>query len=291
MLVALIYSLRPKHWIKNLFIFMPLVFGQKLLNQQALFAAAITFILFSLAASSVYLFNDILDSEKDRLHRVKKLRPIASGKISKHQALIAALFLGIFVLVFSSFFNARLGIILLTYLLMNVIYSKWLKEMVILDVFTISFFFFLRISAGTVVAEVAYSHWMIFMVVLLALFLGFNKRRQELLTAEKEAGAQRAVLSKYSLYFIDQMISVLTSSIVVVYLLYTIDERTVREFGTNHLMYTIPFVYYGIFRYLYLIHKRRQAEDPVVVVTSDRMMQVNLLLWMAVSIGVIYFGI
>lgn len=268
---------------------MPLVFGQKLLNFDAFQSSLTAFALFSLAASAVYLLNDIIDADKDRLHRIKKLRPLAAGKISKTQAGIAAVLIAAGALFPAFLFHQGLAGILCVYLGMNVIYSFFLKNIVILDVFSIAFFFLLRIAAGTVVAGVAYSHWMIFMVVLLALFLGFNKRRQELLTVQKDAESQRPVLSKYSLYFIDQMISVLTSSIVVVYMMYTIDDHTIHQFGSNHLMYTIPFVYYGIFRYLYLIHKRRQAEDPVVVVTQDRMMQFNLAGWIAVCIAVIYY--
>ena len=166
-----------------------------------------------------------------------------------------------------------------------------MKDAVIIDVFSIAGFFFLRILAGSVVAGVELSHWIIFMVVLLALFLGFNKRWEELRLLNSEAGNHRKVLSKYNAYFIDQMTAVITSSIVVVYMLYTVDTRTVQEFGTKNLIYTIPFVYYGIFRYLYIGHKIMKGGDPVKMLLSDKLMQLNILLWLLAVISVIYFGL
>jgi 4-hydroxybenzoate polyprenyltransferase len=144
--------------------------------------------------------------------------------------------------------------------------------------------------AGSIIAGVQMSHWLIFMTVLLALFLGFNKRRQELRLVEHESISHRAVLTKYSAYFIDQMIAVITSSIVVVYMLYAVDNKTISFFGTDHLIYTIPFVYYGIFRYLYLVHKvYKDEEDPTEILFADTKMQLNLILWLTVCVAVIYF--
>jgi len=163
--------------------------------------------------------------------------------------------------------------------------------MVIVDVFCIGGFFLLRIIAGTAMARVDFSYWMIFMATLLALFLGFNKRRQELRLFEQKAISSHPALSKYSTYFIDQMIAVITSSIVVVYMLYTVDARTVKEFGNRHLIYSIPFVYYGIFRYLYLVHKYGEGDDPTMVLFSDNKMQLNLALWAIICVSVIYFGL
>jgi len=183
------------------------------------------------------------------------------------------------------------GWVVVTYIVFNFFYTKFLKDMVIVDVFCLGVFFLLRILAGSVVIKVALSYWIIFMVVLLALFLGFNKRRQELRLLEQKTTIYRKVLDKYNVYFIDQMISVITSSIVVVYMLYTIDARTVKEFGTKHLMLSIPFVYYGIFRYLYLIHKLRKEGDPTRILMFDKKMQISIALWIMVCIGVIYFGV
>ena len=285
------YSLRPRQWIKNLLIFMPLVFGKKLFVYPENLCVAAGFVIFSLVASSVYLVNDLWDLELDKSHRTKRLRPIPSGKIGAGTAASAAAVLAAVSVGAAYFLEPRLALVILVYLALNLIYTRRLKHIVIIDVFCLAAFFLIRIVAGTVLADVAYSHWMLFMVVLLALFLGFNKRRQELRASRSEAGEQRSVLRQYGLYFIDQMISVLTSSVVIVYMLYTIDSKTVGEVGSNHLIYTIPFVYYGIFRYLYLVHKRHYGEDPTSVVYTDRMIQLNLLVWMAACVAVIYYGL
>lgn len=287
----LLIALRPKQWIKNLFIFLPLIFGKRLFVSPYDARTVIAFFLFSLTAGVVYLINDIIDVEKDRLHPVKKLRPIASGKISIKQAQITASILGILCFFFSYILNPTFGLVIVAYFVFNLLYTKILKDVVIIDVFCIGGFFLLRIIAGSIVAQVEMSHWIIFMTVLLALFLGFNKRRQELQMLKGQAVIHRCVLSQYSPYFIDQMIAVITSSIVVVYILYTVDSRTIAFFGTEHLIYTIPFVYYGIFRYLYLILKDEVDGDPTFILFSDKMMQLNLILWVIVCITVIYLGV
>lgn len=287
----LFLSLRPNQWIKNLFIFLPLIFGKKLFVYPANLKCVIAFFLFSLAAGVVYLINDVVDIEGDKVHPLKRLRPIASGKIGVQAAWVTAFVLGVVSIVFSFLLNKYFGWIVVVYLVFNYVYSKILKELVIIDVFCLGVFFLLRVLAGTIVVQVELSYWMIFMAVLLALFLGFTKRRQELRLLEGNEAAHRFVLTKYSAYFIDQMTAVITSSIVVTYMLYTVDSRTVGIFGTRNLIFSIPFVYYGVFRYLYLIHKRREDGDPTHVLLSDRMMQINLFLWVGVCIGVIYFGI
>lgn len=282
-------ALRPKQWIKNLFVLIPLVFGKQLFSTPANAHAFYALMLFCMMASAVYLINDIYDQKQDREHRLKKLRPVASGKLSIPTACGAALILAGVSLMLSWKILPLLTGILLLYFLLNILYSRFLKNVVIVDVFCIGAFFFLRIVAGTVVTGVPFSHWMIFMIFLLALFLGFIKRRQELVALKRRSVHHREVLSRYSQYFIDQMIMILASSIVVVYMLYTVDHRTVAQFGTRHLMLTIPFVYYGLFRYLYLIHQYRWGEDPTAVLYKDRMMQMNLTAWVLVSVFVIYF--
>ncbi|MDP2923895.1 MAG: decaprenyl-phosphate phosphoribosyltransferase [Candidatus Omnitrophota bacterium] len=287
----LFFSLRPKHWVKNFFIFLPLIFGQKLFVLTITSKTVIAFFLFSLASSASYLINDIIDVEKDKLHPIKRLRPIASGKVSLKDAKNSAFILCILAIAFSFIFNIYFGWIVVCYLALNILYSKIFKKEVIIDVFCISAFFFLRLMAGSLIAEVELSHWIIIMIVLLALFLGFNKRRQELKILKHKAILHRQALAKYNLYFIDQMVTVITSSLVICYTLYTVDTRTVKEFGTNHLLYSIPFVYYGIFRYLYLIHKIRVDGDPIRVLFSDIKLRIDLLLWVAVCVAVIYLGI
>ncbi|NQT90319.1 MAG: decaprenyl-phosphate phosphoribosyltransferase [Candidatus Omnitrophica bacterium] len=287
----IIFALRPKQWIKNLFIFLPLIFGRMLFAFPNNLKTLAAFCLFSLGASAAYLLNDIIDVKKDRLHPTKRLRPIASGKVSVRDASIAALVLAALSITLSFMLDFYFGCIVVIYLIFNIIYSKVLKEIVIIDVFCIGAFFLLRIIAGAVVAGVEISHWIVIMTVLLALFLGFNKRRQELRLLESRAARFRNVLTRYNTYFIDQMIAVITSSIVVAYMLYTVDARTVAEFDTRGLMFSIPFVYYGIFRYLYLIHKIRRDGDPTRILLSDRPMQLNIALWIGVCIATIYFGL
>lgn len=284
----LFYALRPKQWIKNLFVFLPLVFGMKLFDVAAASRTAAAFALFCMMSSAVYLLNDVLDYPRDRFHRTKRLRSVASGKVTRQTALWVSAMLASAALAGASVLDASVTVWLAVYLAGNALYTLYLKDVVILDVFCLGAFFILRIATGTAAADVHFSYWMVVMVALLAMFLGFNKRRQEL-RFTRDPDKQRTVLAKYGAYFIDQMISMLTSSIVVVYILYTLDERTVRQFGSHHLLWSVPFVYYGIFRYLYLVHRRKTAEDPTLVLYTDGMMLLNLLAWVGVCIAVIYF--
>lgn len=284
-------SMRPGQWVKNLIIFLPLIFGKGLFIPGAFVKTLAAFFLFSLTTSVSYLVNDMIDFEKDKVHAVKSRRPIASGAVSLKQAKILALSLGILCFPASFLLDRYFGFVLVGYAAFNLVYSKILKKVVIIDVFCIGLFFSLRVMAGSVITGIRLSHWIIFMVILLALFLGFTKRRQELGVLETKAPYHRDVLAKYNVYFLDQMTAVLTSSIVIFYALYTVDQRTMKEFGTNHLMLSIPFVYYGVFRYLYIIHKQPIQDDPTGILLSDRPMQINLALWIAVCVAVVYFGL
>ena len=285
----LFYALRPKHWIKNLFVLMPLIFSEKLFEFPNNLNSVMAFVLFSMMSSAAYLINDVMDIDFDRMHQKKQLRPIASGKVSKDVAIVFAIILAIVSFFLSFLLHRPLGWILMSYFVMNLIYSKFLKQVVIIDVFTIGLFFITRVLVGSVAIGVELSHWMVFMVFLLALFLGFEKRRQEIMQTKEAAMTQRPVLKQYNLHFLDQMIVILTTSMIVVYMLYTIDERTISLLGTNRLIYTIPFVYYGIFRYFYLVHKEKLGEDPVLILLSDRVLQLNALLWIWVCVISIYF--
>lgn len=283
-------ALRPNQWIKNLFIFIPLIFGRKLFifpQNLDVFLAGLAFCLMS---SAGYLINDIIDKEKDRLHPVKRLRPIASEKLSIKQALLAAWILGLMSITLSFTIGIAFAMTVLLYIMFNLLYTRFLKKLVIIDVFCLAGFFLIRIIAGAIVVNVQLSHWILFMTTFLALFLGFNKRRQELRLV-KGAIYSNPALTKYNIYFIDQLIGVTTSSVVLTYMLYTVDSRTVREFGTSHLIYSIPFVYYGVFRYFYLIHKHHRYGDPTRILLSDRKLQLDLFLWLVVCILVIYFKI
>ncbi|MBN1353364.1 MAG: decaprenyl-phosphate phosphoribosyltransferase [Candidatus Omnitrophica bacterium] len=285
----LFFALRPQQWIKNFLVFMPLIFGKKLfvfpLNLDTLF----TYFIFCAAASASYLINDIIDRKNDQFHPTKSLRPIAAGAVTLKTAWITAVTLGAFSIVIAFAIDRSFGMLMAFYMIFNAIYTKALKNVVIIDVFCLGAFFLLRVIGGSFVSKVVMSHWILIMTVLLAFFLGFNKRRCELKTLKLDALNHRYVLTEYSPYLIDQIIAVITSSVVIAYMLYTVDARTIHEFGTKNLIYSIPFVYYGIFRYLYLVHKLGKGGDPTRLLLLDRPMQINLVLWLGVCIAVIYF--
>jgi 4-hydroxybenzoate polyprenyltransferase len=243
--------------------------------------------LFCLASSGVYLINDIIDLESDRKHPQNKSRPLASGKITPLQACTAALVLFICALVPAFFFNFYVGLVMAAYLVLNGVYMVWLKNIVIVDVFCIGAFFYLRVLAGALTAGTVLSHWIILASTLLALFLGFNKRRFDLGVSIDN----RPVYAKYSQYFIDRMVSIVSSSIVIAYALYTMDAQTIARFGTTHLFYTIPFFYYGLFRYMYLLDRGDVGGDPTRIVLKDHIMQLNIVLWLASCVAVIYYKI
>lgn len=271
-----ILSLRPKHWIKNCFIFLPLIFGGKLFYPPAALKSILAFILFSAASGVVYIINDISDMGKDKLHPLKRLRPVASGKISAKLAGMMASLLAVPAVLFSFLLDARLGWIIVIYLASNLLYSKILKEAFLINVICIGFFFLLRIIAGGVAADVELSPWIIIMSLLLALFLGFNKRYKESVQAGKKM-------------ILRPILALITPSILICYILYTLDTKTIHRAGTNHLIYSIPFVFYGVLRYLYIINKKNAGGDPTYILFADKRLQLNLLLWSAVCIGVIYF--
>jgi len=283
------YILRPQQWIKNLFVLLPLVFANRLFDFSALLTDVIAFFCFCGVASSVYVLNDIVDLSADKIHPTKKLRPMAAGKVPlSSAALIAVLLFSVSIYV-ACLLQLQFGFVLGVYFMINVVYSLWLKQLVIIDVMCIGIFYVLRVIAGAVVIQVEISHWLIICTAVLALFIGFNKRRHELKVMGRHSARHRTVLENYSQYFIDQMIGVLTASTVIFYTLYTVDRRTVELFGSTSLLYTVPFVYYGVFRYLYLVHKRGKGGDPTRVVLTDSKMIVNILLWAVTAVTIIYF--
>lgn len=288
--VFVVQLLRPYQWIKNGFVLLPIIFAGKLGDAELIWRAAAAFVLFCAAASSVYIANDIADLEADKRHPIKRLRPLAQGHLVPQSVALLALVLAALAVGLGFALNQGLGVCMSAYVLGNLLYTRFLKRIVIVDVMTLGLFFLLRVIAGALVIDVSISEWLLICSAILALFLGFNKRRHELLIAGHQAESHRPVLDKYSVYFIDQMISVLTASTVIFYTLYTVDHRTIEHFGSNGLLLTVPFVYYGIFRYLYLVHKRRQGGDPSRIILKDRMLQRNLVFWLVASISVIYFG-
>jgi 4-hydroxybenzoate polyprenyltransferase len=299
---ALLLSMRPRQWTKNLALFVGLVFAQQLLNLASLERAILAFAVFCLASSSIYLLNDILDLENDRQHPIKSKRPLASGNLPISWAIATIGFLilccvGLTLLIFSipnqaqtDTFALRGGANVLfaftvsTYLLLMALYSVRLKHVVVLDVFIIASGFVLRIVAGAVVIPVMISPWLYLVTILLSLFLALSKRRHELVLLQGEASNHRQILKEYSLPLLDQMITIVTAATIMAYSLYTFQGPT----GNHRLMITIPLVLYGMFRYLYLTHMRMEGGSPEEVLLRDRHMLGTVVLCIAAIIIVLY---
>jgi 4-hydroxybenzoate polyprenyltransferase len=286
--IALLESMRPRQWTKNFFVFPALVFAHKLSDESAVVWTLAAFIIFCFLSSSVYLLNDIADAEQDRQHPTKRHRPIASGRLPLAVALPFSMLLASFGIALSFAVNRPFVLYAALYLGLNILYSFSLKHTVILDVLVVAIFFVLRAVAGAAAINVEISHWLLICTFLLALFIALSKRRHELVLLDENASAHRASLTEYSPYLLDQMIAVVTASTLMAYTLYTVDQDTVMKFGSDHLVYTVPFVAFGIFRYLYLIHQRGEGGDPDRIVVSDRPFLINFLLWAAVVAFALY---
>jgi len=285
----IVASMRMSHWIKNLFIFAALIFSANLFNKTDLLLTLEGFFVFSLSASAVYLCNDIFDRTKDQLHPLKSKRPLPSGQLSVTSAATAAIILSAVGLVWAFVLSLWFGATVAVYIVINLWYTMQLKSIVILDVMTITLGFVLRVVGGALIINVPTSEWLIICTILLSLFLGFSKRRHEISLLENQATTHRSVLQHYSLYFLDQMIGIVTATTVMSYALYTISEETVRKFGTSHLIYTVPFVLYGIFRYLYLIHKKEEGGNPTKLALTDKPLLLNIILWF-IAVTIIVYG-
>jgi 4-hydroxybenzoate polyprenyltransferase len=275
----LLTATRPREWIKNTFILAPLLFSQNAFNPELALKSTYAFALFCLAAGGVYLINDIWDRREDQKHPQKRLRPIASGALSVRLAAPVAVIFYIIAVAGALFLKPMFGVVILAYVLLSVAYSKWLKHAVILDVFSIAAGFVLRVVAGAVVIDVMMSHWLLICTMLLALFLGFSKRRCELVALATDAGLHRRVLTEYDARFLDMMIAIVTSATVLAYTLYTVSHETIQRFHTDRLLFTLPFVLYGIFRYLYLVYHKNSGGNPSQALVSDRPLLINIFLW------------
>lgn len=281
---------RPREWIKNAFVFAPLLFSQNVFNPQMALKSAYAFALFCFAAAGVYLINDIADREDDRRHPEKRTRPIAAGVLPVSVAAIAAGVLILTAVVGAFLFGVAFGLVTLAYVILVAAYSKWLKHVVIVDVFAIAAGFVLRVAAGAVVIGVAMSHWLVICTLLLALFLGLSKRRYELVTLSGEGKLHRQVLAEYNPLFLDMMIGIVTSATVVSYALYTVSQETVQRFHTDRLLLTLPFVLYGIFRYLYLVYHKNSGGDPSRALVGDGPLLADVLLWVLSCAVIIYIA-
>lgn len=285
---SLVLALRPHQWTKNLIVLAGLIFGERLLDPAAVVDAMVAFVVFCLLSGIVYLVNDIRDQEADRLHPVKSQRPIASGELPVRVAAVFAAVLAVVAMATAFALSTAFGIVGLTYLTLLVLYSIWLKHLVILDVLTLSMGFVLRAWGGAVAVHVGMSHWLLLLTLLGALFLALSKRRAELVSLADDARHHRPSLAEYSPHLLDQMISVVTASTLLAYALYTIDAQTVARFGTDRLLWTLPFPLYGIFRYLYLVHRRDGGGNPSEILLSDRPILACVALWGAAVVLVIY---
>jgi 4-hydroxybenzoate polyprenyltransferase len=288
MIKNIFISLRPKQWTKNLVIFAGLIFSQNLAHPVLLAKACLAFLLFCLLSGAVYLVNDLADREQDRRHPVKQLRPIARGALGVGTARLLAAVFGLLSLAGSFWLNTFFGLAALAYVVLMLAYTFALKRLVIIDVFAIAAGFVLRAVAGAEAVEVPISDWLLICVILLALFLALAKRRQERVKLENDGAGHRPILAEYSQTLLDQMISIVTAATVVCYSLYTLSPETVAKFGNSNLKYTIPFVLYGIFRYLYLIYKKDQGQNPELVLLTDRWLLGNIVLYALVVWWAVY---
>jgi 4-hydroxybenzoate polyprenyltransferase len=283
---ALVAALRPHQWTKNLLVFAPLALSKHLFEADAFLSASLAFALFCGLSGTVYLINDLADLERDRLHPKKRLRPLASGALSVSAARAAAVLLGLLCLGLSALLGGAFLATAAAYVALNLLYSYALKHVVILDVISISLGFVLRAVAGAVAISVHFSDWLVVCTLLLAVFLALAKRRHELVTL---AGTDhREILAEYSTYLLDQMIAVVTASCLMAYVFYTLAPETVEKYRTDRLAFTIPFVLYGIFRYLYLVHGKEEGGSPTDLLLTDRPLLADVALWAAALVTIVY---
>jgi 4-hydroxybenzoate polyprenyltransferase len=273
-----------------MFVLAALVFGRQLSDRTAVVHALLALLAFCCASSTVYLINDLRDREEDRRHPLKRLRPIAAGTLSVPAAVAAAVLLAVAALALGVDLGVPFLLVLVSYLILNILYTTWLKHMVILDVMSISLGFVLRVVAGAQATHVEVSRWLFLCTIFLALFLAFSKRRHEITLLAGAAAEQRRVLDHYSPAFLDQMINVVTASSVVAYALYCVAPETVEKYHTQDLIYTIPLVLYGIFRYLYLMYQSPGERNPTEAILRDPPFLINMVLWGLAVLWIVYSG-
>jgi 4-hydroxybenzoate polyprenyltransferase len=285
--VALAVSIRPRQWIKNLFVFAGLIFSHKLFTPDAWRALA-AFAVFCALSGTVYLVNDVADRERDRAHPRKRRRPVASGALSARAAVMAATVLAIASLATAATLGRPFLLVAAAYVVLLLAYSVWFKHIVLVDVLVVALGFVLRAVAGALAVDVDISGWLLICTILIALFLALGKRRHEYLTLDAEAVRHRPILAEYSAPLLDQMIAVVTASTVTSYALYTMSPETIAKFGTRLLPATLPFVLYGVFRYLYLLYRRQLGGNPSELFLNDRALVVNACLWVLAVVAIIY---
>ncbi len=286
MLKNILISLRIKQWVKNVFIFAPMIFSLHMFQAAYIQKSLLAFFLFSLVTSAIYIFNDILDRDRDRLHPVKQNRPIASGRLSVPAAGLAAFALLAGMLLLIAGFNREFFLIAVLYSGLNILYSLFLKSVVIIDTMVIALGFVLRIMIGGAVTHVVIYPWILITTFLLAMFLALIKRRQEFLKIQSLHPEQltRKTLQSYNLGMLDQMISIATATTLISYIMYVLSSDVQQKFHTAKLYYTVPFVIFGIFRYLFLAYSKGEGESPTDIIYSDLPFTLNIILWVTVFI-------
>jgi 4-hydroxybenzoate polyprenyltransferase len=284
----LIVSLRPDQWTKNLIVFAALIFAVRLLDPAALALASAAFLILCVLSGCVYLINDVSDREADRQHPLKRLRPIASGALGAGTALGWAIALGAVALASAFALRPLFGLVAAAYLTLFVLYTHWLKHVVIVDVMSIAIGFVLRAVAGGLVIGVPVSDWLLVCTILGALFLGLAKRRHEITMLGDGASGHRRILEEYDPYLLDQMIAIVAASTLVAYVIYCASPETAERFGTPLLVLTTPFPIYGIFRYLYLVHRKHGGGSPSDMLLRDRPLLGCVALWGIAVVTIIY---
>jgi 4-hydroxybenzoate polyprenyltransferase len=280
----LLRLMRPHQWVKNTFVFTGLLFGHAWHDSHLVVQVVIAFIAFCLVSSAIYTINDIVDLEQDRNHPKKSKRPLAAGSVSISAAFTMAAVLGLLGFVLAYAASPTVFIILFGYALMNIAYSLWLKHVVILDVFIIATGFMLRILAGTLGVGIPPSQWLLLCGLMVTLFLGFTKRRAEIIALTDDKIAHRKVLEHYSPVLLDKMIGITAAGLIMSYSLYTMNADTIRIHGTANLIYTVPFVMYGVFRYIYLLHHQSRGGDPSHDLVRDPHLIIVVGAWLAATI-------
>jgi 4-hydroxybenzoate polyprenyltransferase len=287
---ALAASLRPRQWTKNAALLAPLLFSTRATDPESVARALAGVVAFCLVSGAVYLANDVVDRERDQLHPQKRLRPVASGALAPRTAAVAAALVAAGGLAVSAALGPAFLACAAGYVALQAVYVAQLRERVLLDVFAIAAGFVLRVVAGAAAIAVPVSSWLYLCTMLLALFLALAKRRAEITALSGEAPAHRAILAEYSVGLLDQLVAIVAAAAVLAYALYTLAPETVGRFGNERLRFTVPLVVFGIFRYLYLVHRREAGGAPERVLFADRATQVNLLAYVAIAAWAVYGG-
>jgi 4-hydroxybenzoate polyprenyltransferase len=286
-IINLLKLMRPRQWVKNCFVFMGILFASAWHDRQMVIHVLMAAAAFSLVASGVYIVNDLLDREQDANHPHKKHRPLAAQKVSPGIAVSLMIFLWTVGLVLGYQVSLRVLLILSAYVLINIAYSMGLKHIVLLDVFLLASGFMLRILVGTTGVGIAPSQWLLLCGLMVALFLGFAKRRAEVYASGDGSTGDRRVLASYQPVLLDKLIVITATCVILTYSLYTMNEQTVKVHRTESLIYTVPFVMYAIFRYIYSLHNQRTGSDPALEIFRDYHILAAIVGWLILTLWLI----